>query len=235
MKLIFLSVFALWFTLPASAQTDAAVQARTFRLTATSGVYNDLFYDLKGAKTSVFASTSGLSVPYVCPSGRMLSFYRELPPPPGSPPDTKPTKQVVAEVPLPADAKQYFVLLAPAPANAPLPIIGVAIEELPKEHTIGTFRVINLSSRSAAFALGDHIVPLEPQASSIVPFTPGPINVKVAVRIGNPWRSVYVNERRLHANLRAYCVIIDSIAADEFTPPAQALLLRDYVRTPAAK
>lgn len=230
-----LSLFALLLALPASAQPDAAVQARTFRLTATAGVYNDLFYDLKGNKASVFAAVNGLSIPYVCPTGQMLSLYRELPPPAGSPPDTKPTKQVVAEVPLPADCKQSIVVLAPAPANSPLPIIGVAIEELPKEHTIGTFRVLNFSSHSAAFAVGDNVVPLAPQASTIVPFSPGPTDVKVAVRIGNPWRSVYYNERRLDANLRAYCVIIDSTPTDEFTPPAQALLLLDYVRTPARK
>ena len=234
MKLI-LPLVALLCVLPASAQTDRAGQSRTFRLTSTAGVYNDLSYDLRGSKTPVFASLSGLSVPYVCPTSRTLSLYREVPPPEGSPPDTKPTKQVVAEVALPTDYQRSIVLLAPAPANAPLPIVGVAIEELPKEHTVGTFRVINLSSHPAAFALGNNVIPLAPQASSIVPFSPQPTAVKVAVRIGNPWRSVYRNERRLDANLRAYCVIIDSVAVDEFTPPAQALLLLDYVRTPAPK
>ncbi|HSI07950.1 MAG: hypothetical protein ACAH89_00910 [Rariglobus sp.] len=246
MKKLIFSLVAFLIALPASAQPDAA-QIRTFRLTATGGVYTDLFYDVKGNKTAVFAGMKGLSTPYACPTGGTLSFYREVPPPPDSPPNTKPTKQVVAEVTLPVAYKQSIVVLAPAPtpaptpvpaaadAPAPLPIIGVAIEELPKEHTIGTFRVINLSTHPVAFALGDNVVPLAPQASSIVPFSPGPTDVKVAVRVGNPWRRVHYSERRLDANLRAYCVVIDSKSDDEFTPPAQALLLLDYVRTPAPR
>jgi hypothetical protein len=230
MKLTFFLV-ALLFALPASAQTDA-VHARTFRLTATAGVYVDLFYDLKGIKTSVFAGMKSLSPPYAYPTNRTLSFYREVPPPAGSPPETKPTKQVVAEVSLPADSKQSIVLLAPAPDNSPLPIVGVAIEELPKEHTVGTFRVVNLSSYSAAFGLADKIVPLSSQASVIVPFSPGVTDVKVGVRAGNAWRPIYYNERRLDATLRAYCVVIDSKPVDAFSPPAQALMILDYVRPP---
>ena len=234
MKKFILSLVALLLALPALAQTEPA-QVRTFRMTVTGSVYTDLFYDLKGGKTSVFAGMKGLSTPYACPTGRTLSFYRMVPPPAGSPPEAKPTKQVVAEVPLPVEYKQSIVLLAPAPANAPLPIIGVAIEELPEEHTTGTFRVINFSSHPAAFALGDNVVSLAPQASTIVPFSSGATDVKVAVRVGNPWRRVHYSERRLDANLRAYCILIDSNADDEFTPPAQALLLLDYVRTPAPR
>lgn len=233
MKLIF-SLVALLFALPVSAQTDAA-QARTFRLTATAGVYDDLFYDLRGIKTSVFAAMNGLSVPYVSPPGKTLSFYRELPPPEGSPPGTKPIKQVVAEIALPVDSKRSIVLIAPAPPNSPLPLVGVAIEELPKEHTIGTFRVFNLASHSAAFGLEDKVVSLDPQASAIVPFSPGITEAKVAVRIGNAWRSVYHSERRLDANLRGYCIVIDSKPVDEFTPPAQACFLLDYVRPPLGR
>lgn len=242
MKKLIFSLVAFLIALRASAQPDAA-QIRTFRLTATAGVYTDLFYDLKGIKTAVFAGMKGLSTPYACPTGRTLSFYRVVPPPAGSPPDTKPTKQVVAEVPLPVEYKQSIVVLAPAPtpvpapadAPAPLPIIGIAIEELLKEHTIGTFRVLNLSSHPVAFGLGDNVIPLAPQASTIVPFSSGATDVKVAVRVGNPWRRVHYSERRLDANLRAYCIVIDSKSDDEFTPPAQALLLLDYVRTPAPR
>lgn len=233
MKFIF-PLFALLFALPASAQTDA-VQARTFRVASTAGVYTDLFYDLKGGKTSIFASAGGLSVPFACPSSKTLSLYRELPPPAGSPPDTKPTKQVVAEVSLPVDWKKSIVILSAAPASAALPIIGVAIEELPKEHTTGTFRVFNLSSYPAAFGLEDKVIPLSPQASTVVPFSPGVTDVKVAVQAGTAWRSVYGNERRLDANLRGYCVVVNSKPVDAFSPPAQALMLLDYVRPPTRR
>jgi hypothetical protein len=244
MKKLLFCLAALLFALTASAQTDAT-QPRTFRMTATGGVYTDLFYDVKGNKAPVFAGMKGLSRRYPSPTGGTLSFYREVPPPADAPPNTKPTKQVVAEVSLPVAYKQSVVVLAPNPAPnpipspadtpAPLPIIGVAIEELPEEHTVGTFRVINLSTNPAAFALGDNVVPLAPQASIIVPFSPGPTAVKVAVRAGNPWRRVHYSERRLDANLRGYCILIDSKSDDEFTPPAQALLLLDYVRTPAPR
>jgi len=233
MKFIFL-LFGLLFALTASAQTDAT-QGRTFRIAATAGVYDDLFYDLKGSKTTVFASTSSLSVPFACPSSKTLSLYRELPPPAGSPPDTKPTKQIVAEISLPLAWKQSIVILAPAPASSPVSIVGVAIEELPKEHTIGTFRVFNLSSYPIAFGVEDKVVPVSTQASAIVPFSPGVTMVKVAAQAGNAWRSSYDSERRLDSNLRGYCVVIDNKAVDEFTPPAQTLLLLDYVRTPARK
>lgn len=233
MKFLF-PLLALLPLLTASAQTDAS-SVSTFRITAIGGVYDDLFYDLKGAKTSVFASMSGLSVPYVCPSGSQLSLYRESPPPAGSPPDTEPTKKVVAEVSLPADCKRSIVLLAPAPAASPLPMVSIAIPELPEEQTIGTFQVFNLSPYPAAFGLEGKVVPLSPQASAVVPFAPGATDIKVVVRMGNTWHSIYESERRLAVNLRGYCIVINSKPGDPSALPAQTLMLLDYVRTPRRK
>lgn len=239
MKIVNATLFSLLLAVSTFAQansnSDAAAPAgRSFRLLSTSGVVDDLMYDLNGRKTPVFSSSGALSMAYPCPATKSLVLYKEVQPPFSSPPGTKPTKQVVVEVDIPKQYHQSIILLAPLSEGAGALFQGTAFEDIPTEHTPGTFRLINLSSLSAALLLNQKTTQARPGESIIGRYelNEGILQIKIAVQQGSEWRQALGSERRMGSNMRALGVLINDKPAYEGALPISCCVVFDYLPLP---
>lgn len=235
MKTLLTCLAAVLLTLAAHAQSPGQPPAHTFRLISVDQVYDDLYYSHHGEAVRLFATPSAVSKPLAAPTEKTLKLFRQTPAPADAPAGTPPVRTVVAEIPYPADVSEALVVLAAAPVNAPLPVVGIALADMPKLHTTGTARLINLSSLQAALGLNNDIANAAPLATqSVVPFTPGVTQVKLAVqgKNGGAWAPVVSSERNLIEGLRIYVVLVDAPAQYEAAPPARAIVIYEYHRPP---
>lgn len=234
MKTLLTCIAAVLLTLVAHAQSPDQRRARSFRLISVDEVYDDLYYARKGVAVRLFATPAAVSRPQVAPTEKTLTLFRQTPPPADAPAGTPPTRTVVAEIAYPANLAEGLVILGSAGENAPLPVAGVALPDLPKLHTPGTARLINLSSLQAALGLNNDVASAAPQATqSVVSFSPGVTELKVAVQGRNGgWAPVVSSQCNLMEGLRIYAVLVDAPPQFEAAPPARAIVIYEYHRPP---
>ncbi|MBW8781364.1 MAG: hypothetical protein JF599_05710 [Verrucomicrobia bacterium] len=214
--------------------SHAEEQARVFRAVGLGDDgYSDLFFDVKGAPVAFTANSGSFSTDYPAPPGRKLSFYRITPPPADAPPGTLPKKTVVAEVAYPEDAIKVILLLYPAPAQSALPITGMAIADLEKQHLPGQARILNVSSLPAAFSTGGEVAEASPHTTDRVVATgTGPLFLRTAAQVGNGWKVVDTMERNLPAELRLFVIMVDAPRSYEGGPPVRGTFVYDFKRPP---
>lgn len=234
MKTLLTCITAVLLTLVAHAQAPDQPPARSFRLLSVDQVYDDLYYARHGEPVRLFATPAAVSRPLAAPTERTLKLFRITPPPANAPAGTPATRTVVAEIAYPGDLAEGLVILAAAGEKAPLPIVGVAVPDLPKLHIAGTARLINLSSLQAALGLNNDVASAAPQATqSVVAFSPGVTQVKLAVQGHNGgWAPVVSSQCNLIEGLRIYVVLVDAPPQYEAAPPARAIVIYEYRRPP---
>lgn len=217
----------------ALADGDSAVQGRYFRLLNSAGVLSDLKFDINKQPVAVFANSSNLSPPYRCPPTKTLTLYREIPPPAGAPPGSKATKEIVADIAIPAEFHRAIVALVPAVAGSALKLEGRVFDDEPSLHPAGTLRLVNLSSMLAAVQLGGKTEMAPAGGSLIVPYEPvnNVARVMVAAKWGNGWTALMNQERLVEPITRIFSVVVDSPPSYTGGPPVSANLVFDYVIT----
>jgi hypothetical protein len=214
--------------------SHAEDQARVFRAVGLGdGGFSDLFYDVKGTAHAFTANSGSFSTDYPAPAGPKLSFYRITPPPPDAPAGTPPKKTVVAQIVYPEDAAKVILLLYPSPAQSALPITGMAVADLEKQHLPGQARIFNLSSLHAAFSTGGAIAEVSPHTTDRVVATgTGPLFLKTAAQVGHGWQVVDAMERNLPADLRLFVIMVDAPPSYDGGPPVRGTFVYDFKRPP---
>jgi hypothetical protein len=209
-------------------------QPRVFRAVGLGDDgFSDLFYDVKGAALAFTASSGSFSQDYPAPAGQKLSFYRITPPPPDAPPGTPPKKTVVAQVAYPKEAAKVILLLYPAPAQSDLPITGMAVADVEKQHSPGQARIFNLSSLNAAFSTGGEAAIVSAHTTDrVVPIGTGPLFLKTAAQGDKGWQAVDAMERNLPANLRLFVIMVDAPPSYDGGPPVRGTFVYDFKRPP---
>lgn len=209
-------------------------QPRVFRAVGLGDDgFSNLFYDVKGAAHAFIANSGSFSQDYPAPAGPMLSFYRITPPPPDAPPGTPSQKTVVAQIDYPKEPAKVILLLYPSPAQSTLPITGMAIADVEKQHLPGQARIFNLSSLRAAFSAGGEIAEVSPHTTDRVVATgTGPLFLKTAAQWGNGWQAVDAMERNLPADLRLFVIIVDAPPSYDGGPPVCGTFVYDFKRPP---
>ena len=222
-------------SLPAQpGDVPPAPPARTFRVIC-GGNWSEppVKYDLNTKPVTLEIGRS-LSPAYICPAQTQLTLYNELPPPADAAPGTKPKKQTLATLTLPADQTKSLVVLVPDVSGK------ISFRTVPddfKKHPGGTLRVLNFSSFPAAVAINDqqYMAPLE-APEVIVPFSAGGTLIQSAIQQSGKWISVYRRERIARPRLHTYGFIfnfISEIGAKDETPPPTSFILFGEIAPPA--
>lgn len=232
MKTLLTCITVVLLTLVAHAQPADQPRSRSFRLISVDQVYDDLYYDRQGDPVRLFATPAAVSRPLPAPTETTLKLFRLTPAPVTAPAGTPPARTIVAEIAYPRSLVEGLVILGSAGEKAPLPLDGIALNDLPKLHVPGTVRLINLSAMQAALGLNKDVANAAPQATqSIVPFTPGVTQVQLAVQRQNGgWAPVVACERNLIEGLVIYVVLVNAPPQYEAAPPARAVMIYEYRR-----
>lgn len=130
--------------------------------------------------------------------GSELTFKRSAPsltvsqlnPAPGP---NEPTHRPLAEINLPAGATHAIILLAPAPAGAPLPYLGQALDDSPAAQPNETLRLFNFSTKTLALKFGAATSAIEPGTHQVVPYavTGAPHTLlQLAIQSGDNWQMI---------------------------------------------
>jgi hypothetical protein len=221
--------FAL-LTAPLSrAQAVSGEPPVLFRTLALAEVVSGIFYDdVRGRPVQLMAG-SGLSAPYVCPPGGLVSLYREEPP---VPPETTPRRVPVAEARL-GKGGPWLLLLARAPGAARTEAVQVvAIDDSWTAHPVGTIRVFNYLKRRAraAVKIGGEAIELSTGGSHIFPY-PGEADqswVQVALQEEDGWVLRAGGPQATIPNTRATLVLADS-PPTPFDPDPRTVLIRNLI------
>ncbi|MFA6960505.1 MAG: hypothetical protein WC205_07140 [Opitutaceae bacterium] len=205
------------------AQTSpapTAPAARTFRIFSIVGSFIDYKYELKRGAEPIRLSIGPLPTrAYVAPAGADLIIYREVPPPPDSPPGTKPTRSIIARVELPAAQPRSLVIVAPLADGT---FATRVLDDDPAQHPAGTLRLVNLSTFPAAVALDRSTHPVDSGASSVVAYGAGGKLVQLAVQKQGAWTVSYSEEHMSRPELHAYGFIFNYAPAPDLQPDPQA-------------
>lgn len=219
------SLFALAISI--SAQPVENKKPRTFRVITSVGSIGDLKFDQTPHKTVTLNIRSQLSDPIVIPESKPLVLYREIPPPPGSPPETPPTKETMATVSFPKDFTQAILIIIPA---APSGYRAVLFKDDRETHPAGAARVFNLSGMAAAIKVNKDITNIDAGKTQLIPYPLGPNNVNIAVNVqrGGSWAMAFDKGHISRANIRVHVFIFDykhdAEIDDGKGPPAPALV-----------
>lgn len=235
MKLLTLPLLILSCLAPAlHAQTPGNVAPRTFRVITNVGSINELKFDVGPSKTVTLNIQSQLSAPMFIPDSPSLVLYREVPPPPDSPPNTPPTKQTMATVSIPKAMTKAIVVIA---ATSPSDYSAVVFDDGLESHPANTLKVFNLSGMTAALKIRKDTLSVTPGKTTLCPYPPGPTSIQVAVQRGSDWAMAMDLGRISRPNLRAHVFVFnyqfDAAIHDKGAPPPA--LVRFYTEgTPVA-
>lgn len=232
------SVFGLLAVLHVKAQSGpgsaSAESALTVRLMSWAGDIPDVAIAASPKPHAVtvreFAWSAELSVKRE-PVLRLRKHGEN--PPPGAPP------LVVAEVAIPADWKRVLIVLAPAPAGSAFPFVGRVWDNSLDAHPMNTLRVLNLSTKPLAAAIGLERVEVAAGEDGNVDYPPDAkplVFVQLAVSTGE-WHMVQRGMRPLICGTRTLCMVRDRrVPAGDIRPEARAELADVFYftdRTPA--
>ncbi len=139
-------------------------------------------------------------------------------PPPNTPPP------VLAEIAIPAEWNRVLIVLAPAPAGSSFPFVGRVWDNSLDAHPVNTLRVLNLSTKPLAAAIGEARVEVAAgeEATADYPSEANPlVFVQLAVST-DEWRMVQRGMRPLVRGTRMLCVVRDGrIPAGNIMPEAR--------------
>jgi len=227
---ILLSLFLVAFLSvnSALAQLPPKEVPPTFRVISASGSYTNLFYDIVVAgKTRPMALNlnQALSAPQLWPAKGQLLVYRLVPPPPGSPPEVKYTRQTIFNTTLPSDTSDCIVVTFPLSGNPLGPLLPRLVPASPATHKAGTVKVINFSTFDTAVGMDERSTSFKPGSFDVIPAGTGRVLFQVAVSKGNGWASAFRGERRLAPQVRGYIFVFNYMVdpdygADATPPPA---------------
>ncbi len=224
MKTLVLVLFVcLSALLPLAAQTGQppATLPPTFRIISASGSYTGLLYDssVGGKKTAVpIDINQALSAPLARPAGKELEIYRLVPPPPDAPPGTKPTRQVVVTVPMPANPADCIVVTFPTSTNKMDPLIARVVPPAPDSHQAGTVRVVNFSNFEAAVGMDERSTSFSSGSVDVMKAGTGRVLFQVAVNKGQGWAKAFRGERRISPQLRGYVFVFNYMVDPDYGP-----------------
>lgn len=209
----------------ALARAQPVEQPATFRVISSVGSYGELFYDASiGGKRKPVAITlnQSLSAPLAWPAKSPLEIYRLVPPPPGAPEGSKPTRQIVVSIPLPAE-NDPIVVTFPTSDDRLAPLAAHIVPPTPDTHKAGTVKVINFSKFNTAVGMDARNDTLKPGGISVFPTGTGRVLFQVAVGKGNNWASAFRGERRLSPKVRGYVFVFNYVDDPDYgrepTPP----------------
>ena len=226
----------LWLFLVAllPGLTAAEPPARVFRVLGMNPNIPALLYDRGSSKGIQLTTYQGsFSAEYTAPDVGKLSLYRMVEPPVGSPPGTKPTKEVLAEIDYPKEIARAIVVLYSSAPNSTFPISGRVIDDPADGHKTGMARIFNFSSLQMACSLSDQVVHAQPQSQNVtMPFSSGSCIVKVATEVGRNWKLVLEWQRNLFANQRVFVVMVDAPPPSDDLPPVACTMVYDTIRAP---
>lgn len=202
---------------PASPIDDS----HSFRLITVAGSYRDLYYTVSpGATPTPVILNQVLSCAYPRPTSATLELFRQLPPPPDSPPGTPPVRQTVITASLPSGMIAPIVIVpVPDPHTAAARPAAVVADD-PKTHQPATLRIFNYSNSRIGVAAGAIHYTIEPNAEKIIPISEadGRVMFQVAAEKNGRWVGVLKNEHRLSSALRGYLMVFDYVRDPDFPP-----------------
>lgn len=207
MKLLSALLIGFVFHATVVAQNSAPVEKREFRLLTTVGVINELKFDLTPKQTVSVRIDSRLSRELPMPASGALVLYREIAPPPDSPPGTKPTKETVARINFPQDCPKAIVVIAKNTATSAYQ--SIVFDDTEKSHPSGMLRLFNLSGMSTALSINKAVETVTPGKAQLVPYPLGPNNIQLAVQRGSNWTIAFDKGRIARPNLRAHMFVFD--------------------------
>ena len=214
-------------------QPPPAKAVRQFRVITTVKSIRDLKCDLDNRKACALDIRSTLSQPLPMPASGPLVIYREIAPPPGSPPGTKPVRKTVATLTFPSQLTQAIVVIIAKPDQTYQTRV---FADDAKTHPAGSLRVFNLSGMQAALSLGEKVYDIASGRTALAPYRPGPVLVQVAAQKGAAWKIAFRKGRIARDGLRVHLFIFDyepDPALDDRPPPP--VLVRFYTENaPAA-
>ncbi len=196
-----LAAFVAAFT----TQSDAA----TFRLIAVNCSLSDVFYEpSSGGKAVPLTIRKSPTKDYPNPTTPSLEIFRLIPPPPNSPPGTKPTKEIVASAKL-GENESSLVILTQSGGDS---FASFVVPDDAQTHPIGTLRVVNLSKHRIAVALDEDIVDLGGRTSKLMPIGTGKkvFKLRLAHNGAGDW-DVFKNQSILfYPEVRSFAFIYDA-------------------------
>ncbi len=200
-----------------------------FRLLSMVGSYGGVKYEATSKKVVPVVIAQTPSSYYPAPTNLSLAMYRELTPPPDSPPNTPPTRKAAVTIKLPAisdptnPTPAWLVITLPEPANSATLLRAVAIPEDFTTHMAGTLRLINLSEKRAAFSISGVVHEVAAGASQIISVPAGKkfIQVQAAIDMGGRWAHAWKEEFRVNAQLRGYLIMSNYMDDPEYSPIPQ--------------
>lgn len=191
--------------------------ARTLRFITAVGHYSGLQLETSPGKSMTVSPGRTLSRAIPVPSGNRVTLFREIPPPPGSPPGAPPVREVLAQASIPAGLRRAIVVLTPSEAGRFA--VAVIDDDLPA-HAEGKARVFNFSAGPAAFAINADVHTVAARGEAIVDFPAAGNLLKVAVqaRSNSEWELVHQRERIAHPGTRLYVFVWDYLKEPEENP-----------------
>ena len=188
----------------------AAPPAATFRLIAINCSLSEAFYEPASSKEPVpLTVRKSPTQDYTRPTTPVLEIFRLIPPPPHSPPDTKPTKQIIARAKLPDTDSSSLVVLTPAGKDT---FATLVVPDDAKTHPAGILRVVNLSKCRVGVALDDTITELDAKTSKLLPITPGKqvFKLRFAHNGTGAWDGFWDQSMLFTPEVRSFAFIYDA-------------------------
>ncbi|MDP4624446.1 MAG: hypothetical protein NWT08_04820 [Akkermansiaceae bacterium] len=236
--IVALAAFAFLTSItPASAQNDdgdsGRSSKRTMKVIGFGGELDSVFYESKGKKIELYASTGSLSSPLLLPSGGVLKLYHETQiPVKGSPDQTVPQYRECGSVEFPSGSKMIVLLVVP-PDLKEANIRGRAFKDSYTSHPTLTARVFNMSPKQIGVRAGDSSVSLQPGEEGMMAWRPKPYNsvaFEVAVRNkeNTGWNVISSGEELTAVGLRTFIFFVATGAEDE-GGPVSSVMIQDKV------
>lgn len=206
---------------------------RTMQVIGFGGELNSVFYELKGKKTELYASTGSLSSPIPLPSGGELKLYHEtLVPVKGGSDQTVPQYRECGSVEFPSGSKMIVLLIVPEDLTKEN-IRGRAFKDSYVSHPSLVARIFNMSPKQIAVSAGDSAVSLKPGEVGMIPWRPKPYNsvtYEVAVRNkqNTGWRVISSGDELTAQGLRTFVFFVAAGGEDE-GGPVTSLIVQDVV------
>ncbi|MET0262328.1 MAG: hypothetical protein ABW223_05480, partial [Rariglobus sp.] len=198
---------------------------------------DDLFIDdARGASRPVTVSSNRFSAPIPVPKGGTIDLYRFVPAPTPSAPPVR-ESAIRTSVPATPGAETLVILLprdgAPDPAVLRGPLRPLVIDGSPTAHPLGQMRVFNLSSREAAFQLGNETAPL-PRARTTLVTIPEVARpwLSTAILGTEGWQRVGGGPLTLRPGHRLTLFIVDAPPAEQIDAQPGVSIFRVMDRPP---
>lgn len=192
---------------------------RSFRLISQVGSRLDLKYEVSRTLPPVSISLSqAVSRAYPAPAGGRLELFREIPPPPDSPPGTKAVRQIILSTRLPDDALRCLLVTLPTGSKPGDPLTARVLPDGPDRHPAGTMLVVNLSRFQTAVKLGDDTQQFAVGEARLLPLAQGKLRVSVqaAVQKDGQWQPAARTARRIVEGVRGFLFISDYLPDPDY-------------------